>query len=60
MSVATLPDAARDAHRYPDGLPLARMIAAQESVAEDHVVVTNGSDEPCYLLSTPTELPSNS
>jgi len=44
--------AMRDAHRYPDARPLRRMVAAQELIAEDHVVITNGSDELCYLLAS--------
>lgn len=44
--------ATRDAHRYPDMRPLRRMIAARELISEDRVVVTNGSDELCYLLAS--------
>jgi len=44
--------AMRDAHRYPDALPLRRIVAAQELIAEDRVVITNGSDELCYLLAS--------
>ncbi|HEY2654355.1 MAG TPA: histidinol-phosphate transaminase [Solirubrobacteraceae bacterium] len=44
--------AMRDAHRYPDLRPLRRMVAAQERMPEDAVVVTNGSDELCYLLAS--------
>lgn len=52
--------AAREAHRYPDARPLARMIAAQESVTEEQVVVTNGSDELCYLLASLFVAPGDS
>jgi histidinol-phosphate aminotransferase len=45
-------EAVREGHRYPDASALVAMIAAQESVAADQVVVTNGSDELCYLLAS--------
>jgi histidinol-phosphate aminotransferase len=44
--------AMREANRYPDVRPLRRMVAAQELIAEDRVVVTNGSDELCYLVAS--------
>lgn len=44
--------AAHEAHRYPDAGSLRRLIAAEELVAEERVVVTNGSDELCYLVGS--------
>lgn len=43
---------AGQAHRYPDGAPLRGLIAAEELLAEDRVIVTNGSDELCYLVGS--------
>jgi histidinol-phosphate aminotransferase len=42
---------AGDAHRYPEARSLVELIAAAEQVAEEQVIVTNGSDELCYLLA---------
>lgn len=44
--------AAEHASRYPAIEPLARALARYEGVNEDQLVVTNGSDELCYLIAT--------
>jgi histidinol-phosphate aminotransferase len=44
--------AAHDAHRYGDAGGLRSLIAASCGVDERQVVVTNGSDELCYLIAT--------
>jgi histidinol-phosphate aminotransferase len=44
--------AASDAHRYGDASGLRGLIAARCGVDPDRVVVTNGSDELCYLIAT--------
>ena len=44
--------AARSAHRYPDSSPLRAAIAEHEGLAVSNVVVTNGSDELCYVLAS--------
>jgi histidinol-phosphate aminotransferase len=40
------------ANRYPSAERLTRALAAHEGVAEDRLIVTNGSDELCYLIAT--------
>jgi len=40
-----------DVSRYPDAGRLTRTIARLEQVAEDQIVLANGSDELCYLLA---------
>jgi histidinol-phosphate aminotransferase len=44
--------ASGDVNRYPDASPLIERIAANEAVDPGRVVVTNGSDELCYVLAT--------
>jgi histidinol-phosphate aminotransferase len=41
-----------EVNRYPDAGRLIERIARQESIDPAQVVVTNGSDELCYLLAT--------
>lgn len=48
----TIVDASRHVNRYPDVWPLVKRIAEQESVDPARVVITNGSDELCYMLAT--------
>lgn len=43
--------ASTSVNRYPDSRPLRAQIAAVERVAEEQVIVTNGSDELCYLIA---------
>jgi histidinol-phosphate aminotransferase len=43
--------AARQANRYPSAAALVRRLAAYEGVAEEQLVLTNGSDELCYLIA---------
>lgn len=50
--VEAIAAAAREAHRYPEAAPLRSAIAAQEMLPEANVIVTNGSDELCYLLAS--------
>lgn len=44
--------AAREVNRYPDSRALVAAIAAHEGLDAERVVVTNGSDELCYVLAT--------
>jgi histidinol-phosphate aminotransferase len=44
--------AADQAHRYPSAAELVSTIAAGAGLHPDQVVVTNGSDELCYLIAT--------
>jgi histidinol-phosphate aminotransferase len=44
--------AAHDVNRYPSAAALAAMIAESEGVAAEQVILTNGSDELCYLIAT--------
>ena len=50
--IEAIADAAHRAHRYPDASPLRKAIAAHEALPESNVIVTNGSDELCYLLAS--------
>jgi histidinol-phosphate aminotransferase len=44
--------AADQANRYPSSSALAEMVAALTGVKEDQVILSNGSDELCYLIAT--------
>ncbi|MGH3264649.1 MAG: pyridoxal phosphate-dependent aminotransferase [Trebonia sp.] len=48
---AAINEAAKNINRYPEAGSLVERIAAQESVDPATVVVTNGSDELCYVLA---------
>lgn len=43
---------AQRAHRYGNSEPLRRQLAAKLEVDPERVVITNGSDELCYLVAT--------
>ncbi len=49
---AAIARAADHANRYPASAALARMVAEMAGVGEEQVVLTNGSDELCYLIAT--------
>jgi histidinol-phosphate aminotransferase len=50
--LAAIGRVAPQAHRYPDAGPLRRLIAAEAGLAPERVIVTNGSDELCYLVAS--------
>jgi histidinol-phosphate aminotransferase len=49
---AAIAETAHGAHRYGTGEELRALLAAIEGLAPDRVVLTNGSDELCFLLAT--------
>lgn len=49
---AAVAEAAHEAHRYATSDELRSLLAGHEEVAPEQVVVTNGSDELCYLIAT--------
>jgi len=49
---AAIARSAAQANRYPSAAALAELIAARTGLDGDQVVLTNGSDELCYLIAT--------
>jgi histidinol-phosphate aminotransferase len=49
---SALAAAGASVNRYPSSHELAQSIAAHEGVGESQLVLTNGSDELCYLIAT--------
>lgn len=45
-------NAADNAHRYPSADALASALAKRAGLGDEQVIVTNGSDELCYLIAT--------
>jgi histidinol-phosphate aminotransferase len=45
-------NSAHDVNRYPSSLELACVIARRAGLESEQVILTNGSDELCYLIAT--------
>lgn len=50
--LSALAAAAASVNRYPSSGSLARTLASNEGIDEDQLILTNGSDELCYLIAT--------
>ena len=49
--VEALRTAAGNPHRYPDESTVRELIAAKHGISADRLLLTNGSDELCYLVA---------